>query len=226
MIEIGKEQDGKLEAGLLGGEVGFGESALALLDLDLGLDYIHMRYFAAALAILTDGEVFLGVGEGALGGGLLVLGGEEGVIIRGDGGGEAAEGDLGLGAGERLAGLGLAQGGEGAEVEGFVQIALAEVFVDGVVGDEAEALGVDVAVVVAERGEEGGAGLGVLGGGDVLGGEGGGEIGAVGAGTGLGGRQRQSGRRGRLSKQGAGGEERERTEEAAHGKGQVSSEQQ
>src|SRR6185312_9125443 len=164
------------------GEPGFAGIALALLQLQLGFEDVGVGDLAAALAILAHGKIFLGVGLRLLGGGALVLRREQAVEIGGDGRRQAASGDFGLRPRQRRAGAGLGKRGGRAEIEGFVQIALARVLVDSVVGDVAVALGVDVAGVVVERRQQSGARLGLVGGGDALGHQRGLEVGRVGAG--------------------------------------------
>ena len=73
LIEIREQQHGELEAALLHIEAGLLQITLPLLGLDLRLDRIGMRHFAATLELLADAEEVLRLGSGPLRIGILAL---------------------------------------------------------------------------------------------------------------------------------------------------------
>lgn len=93
--------------------------------------------------------------------------GENGEVALHDGDDQAARRDFGFGASDSGCGGDFAIGGDGRDVNGFVDVALADVFVDGVVGDVADTtdlvgLGVEELIVVGDLRKQGVAGLGAV----------------------------------------------------------------
>src|ERR1035441_5682716 len=95
---IGEEQDGEIDAGLVDGELGFLLVALAVVQLELGLDGIGVGHFPAFFLLLGDVEELLGVANALARVGKLARGDGHAVVILHDGGDEAAGGEIGLGA--------------------------------------------------------------------------------------------------------------------------------
>src|SRR6478672_9655634 len=53
-VEVGKEQDSKVQPALVHGKLGFAQIALAIVVLYLGLDHVRMGHFAAIFQLLAQ----------------------------------------------------------------------------------------------------------------------------------------------------------------------------
>src|SRR5579862_1093535 len=195
VLKIGKDENREVEARVEERELRFLKLAAAILGLQFGLDGVGVGDFATVLKLLGELKKAVTFGGGALRGFQFVLRGENGEVALHDGDDQAARGDFGFGASDGRGSRNFAIRGDGRNINGFVDVALADVFVDGVVGDVANAtnligLGVEELIVVGELGEQSVAGLGAV----FVGGGGFGESGlidgAIGAGQGEGLRKR------------------------------------
>ena len=83
-------------------ELGLVERLLLTVLLKLRLDHVAVRHFAAAFQILADGERVLRLIQSLLRSGVLALRHDQGVVIFGDRGGEAAARNFHLGSRQRF----------------------------------------------------------------------------------------------------------------------------
>ena len=117
--------------------MGVGKLTVALLCLELRLDDVGVGCLAGGLALLSESVEAGSFSGGTLGYGELAIRRERSVEETDDGGVETATGYLKLGGGDGERGRGAADGVELLGADGLGDNALIDVFVDGVVGDEA-----------------------------------------------------------------------------------------
>ena len=106
-VEVGKEQDGKIQPALVHGKLGFAQIALAIVVLDLGFDHISVRHFTAIFQLLAQREKLLRFRRSLLHVGIFALRGDQPVIALHYGHDQPAFGNFRLGARHRFKGLAL-----------------------------------------------------------------------------------------------------------------------
>src|SRR6185369_3574019 len=117
-------------------ELCFVEIALALLILDLCLDYIGMCHFSAFFEFLTDLEKMIRLENSFLGRAIFAPRDDMGVISLNHGDDQTSSSHFRPGLGESLCSAGAAIFGEDTGRKLLMDVSLRNVFMDGVVGDE------------------------------------------------------------------------------------------
>src|SRR6266478_6944461 len=140
VVEVGKNQDRQIKPRIQQTQLSFLKLPAALLQLEVGLDYVGMRHFPAAFKILSKFEEAFALVCCFLRREQLLLSGGHGVKTLNDGDNESARSDFCPRARYGRSSRGVAKTRDAREVQGFVHVALADVFVYGVVGDVAYAI--------------------------------------------------------------------------------------